>query len=204
MDATPQDPGRAQYLTFHVADESYGIDVLRVVEIVPFGMVTRVPRTPSWIRGVVLLRGQVVPVVDLAAKLGLAPITPTPATCIIVVEAELCGHRVVMGVTTDAVSEVIDLAQGDVAPAPLFGTRIRVEFLLGLSRSAKGLALLLDIDKVLSADEILAIADVATDAAQPAAAENGEAGEPPATAGPGQGARARSVRTAAPHDESRS
>jgi purine-binding chemotaxis protein CheW len=177
MEALPQGVERAQYLTFHVADEAYGIDVLRVVEIVPFGMITKVPKTPAWIRGVILLRGQVVPVVDLAAKLGLSPITPAPATCIIVVEAEICGQRVVMGVTTDSVSEVIDLAKGDVAPPPVFGTRIRIEYLLGLGKTRKNLALLLDIDKVLSADEILAMADVATDAEAPASSGDSRTAE---------------------------
>jgi purine-binding chemotaxis protein CheW len=181
MDAAPRDVERAQYLTFRVAEEDYGINVLRVREIVPFGAITKVPKTPPWIRGVIILRGQVVPVVDLAAKLDLPPIAPTRTTCIIVVEAEICGQRVVMGVTTDGVSQVVDLGQGDIAPPPVFGTRIRVEYLLGLGTASRGLALLLDIDKVLSADEILAIADVAAEAGEPSASASGtELGRTPA------------------------
>jgi purine-binding chemotaxis protein CheW len=175
MEAAPQEIARAQYLTFHVADEEYGIDVLRVTEIVPFGTNTKVAKTPPWIRGVIVLRGQVVPVVDLAAKLGLSPTVPTPATCIIVVEAEICAQRVVMGVTTDSVSRVIDLFHGDIVPPPVFGTRIRVEYLLGLGKTDKNLALLLDIDKVLSADEILAVADAATAAEKSTRIENAAA-----------------------------
>jgi purine-binding chemotaxis protein CheW len=175
MEAAPQEIERAQYLTFQVADEEYGVNVLRVREIVPFRTITKVPKTPPWIRGVISLRGQVVPVVDLAAKLNLPPITPTPATCIIVVEAEICDQRVVMGVTTDGVSRVVDLSQDDIAPPPVFGTRIRVEYLLGLGRKSESLALLLDIDKVLSTDEILALADVAAETGEPNASTNGKA-----------------------------
>jgi purine-binding chemotaxis protein CheW len=175
MEVAPQAIEPAQYLTFRVADEEYGVDVLRVREIVPFGTITKVPKTPAWIRGVISLRGQVVPVVDLAAKLNLPPITPTPATCIIVVEAEICGQRVVMGVTTDGVSQVVDLGQSEIAPPPVFGTRIRVEYLLGLGRKNESLALLLDIDRVLSTDEILALADVAAETDEPNASTNGRA-----------------------------
>jgi purine-binding chemotaxis protein CheW len=169
METSPQIRERAQYLTFWVADEEYAIGVLRVREIVTFGTVRRVPRTPPWIRGVVSLRTQVVPVVDLAAKLGLPATTPARDTCIIVVEAELGSERVVMGVVADRVSQVIDLGRGEIIPPPPFGSRIRVEYLIGLAKTDQRITLLLDIDKVLSADEILAIADAAatTDGATP-------------------------------------
>ncbi len=155
---------RAQYLTFRVAGEEYAIEIRRVKEIVPFQTITGVPRTPPWIRGVILLRGQAVPVVDLAAKLGLPATVAGPATCIVIVEARLGDERVVMGVTADRVSQVLDLGPGDVQPPPTFGTRVRVEFLLGLAKVAGSLALMLDIDQVLSAEEIIAMADVAAEA----------------------------------------
>jgi purine-binding chemotaxis protein CheW len=192
MEAVTQAVERAQYLTFRVADEEYAIDILRVREIVPFGTITSVPKTPPWIRGVTLLRGQAVPVVDLAAKLGLPATVAGPATCIVMVEARLGAERVVMGVTADRVSQVVDLGSGDIQAPPLFGTRVRVEFLLGLAKLAKSLALMLDIDKVLSADEIIALADIATEVEESRAAV--QTAREPATAapaGPAPGAKRR-------------
>jgi purine-binding chemotaxis protein CheW len=151
-----------RYLTFRVADEAYAIDALRVREVLPFGTATKVPKAPPWIRGVVLLRGRVVPVVDLAAKLGLADTTSTPTTCVVVVEALLETEPVVMGVMVDAVSQVVEPGADDILPPPRLGTRIRVEYLRGLAKTGNALCLLLDLDKVLSADEILAMADFAT------------------------------------------
>jgi purine-binding chemotaxis protein CheW len=183
MEAVTQTVERAQYLTFRVADEEYAIEILRVREIVPFGTITSVPKTPPWIRGVTLLRGQAVPVVDLAAKLGLPATVAGPATCIVTVEARLGAERVVMGVTADGVSRVVDLGPGDIQAPPVFGTRVRVEFLLGLAKIEESLVLMLDIDKVLSADEIIALADVATEAEESPAEVQTARG--PATAAPG-------------------
>jgi purine-binding chemotaxis protein CheW len=145
-----------QYLTFCLADEEYAIGVLRVKEIIEYDTLTRVPQTPSWIRGVINLRGGVVPVVDLAVKLGLGERIVTRRTCIVIVEMELHGERALMGVLADAVSQVVEIAQRDVAPPPAFGTRVHVDYLHGMSRSDKKFILLLDIDRVLSTDELLA------------------------------------------------
>src|SRR5206468_11896814 len=114
---------QGQYLGFHVAGEEYAIGILRVREILEYDVVTKVPTTPPSIRGVINLRGSVVPVVDLAVKLGLPEIAVTKRTCIVVVEVNLSGERTVMGVLADSVSQVIDLPASEVQPPPTFGTR---------------------------------------------------------------------------------
>ena len=161
-----------QYLGFYVAEEEYAIGILRVREILEFDTVTRVPTTPPSIRGVINLRGRVVPVVDLAVKLGLPESPITKRTCVVVVEVDLEGERTVMGVLADAVSQVLDLPASEIEPPPPFGPRVRVDCLLGMGRAGKKFVLLLDIDKLLSTDELA----VAAQAAEAAAAE----GEPPA------------------------
>ena len=150
-----------QYLTFYIAEEEYAVGILRVKEIIQFDTVTRVPKMPPWIRGVINLRGGVVPVVDLAVKFRLPETRITNATCIVIVEVELAGEQTVMGVLADAVSQVIELRAGDIQPPPAFGTGVHADFLLGMGRAGKKFVLMLDIDKVLSTDELLATAEVA-------------------------------------------
>jgi len=158
-----------QYLGFYVAEEEYAIGILRVREILEFDTVTRVPTTPPSIRGVINLRGRVVPVVDLAVKLGLPESPITKRTCVVVVEVDLEGERTVMGVLADAVSQVLDLPASEIEPPPPFGPRVRVDCLLGMGRAGKKFVLLLDIDKLLSTEELAAAAQVAqTDGADAA------------------------------------
>ena len=161
-----------QCLTFTLAGEEYGVGILQIREIVEYETLTRVPQTPSWIRGVMNLRGTVVPVIDLAVKFGLPDTEVTPRTCVVIVEADLEGELTLMGVLVDAVVRVLDLTPGEVEEPPAFGTRVRVEFLLGVARVEDKLVLLLDIDRVLSLDELLAVA------AAPAAAAEGEGLDP--------------------------
>jgi purine-binding chemotaxis protein CheW len=149
-----------QYLGFHVAEEEYAIGILRVREILEFDTVTRVPTTPPSIRGVINLRGRVVPVVDLAVKLGLPESPITKRSCIVVVEVELEGERTVMGVLADSVSQVLDLPVSEIEPPPPFGPRVRVDCLLGMGRAGRKFVLLLDIDKLLSTDELAVAAQV--------------------------------------------
>jgi purine-binding chemotaxis protein CheW len=155
MASQPTTAEQSQYLGFHVAGEEYAIGILRVREILEYDTLTRVPTTPPSIRGVINLRGSVVPVVDLAVKLGLPASQVTKRTCIVVVEVELEGQQTVMGVLADAVSQVIDLAASDVVPPPPFGTRVRVDCLLGMGRAGRKFVLLLDIDKLLSSEELM-------------------------------------------------
>jgi purine-binding chemotaxis protein CheW len=131
-----------------------------VKEIIEYQPLTRVPSTPSWIRGVVNLRGAVVPVVDLAVKFGLPERTVTKRTCLVIVELAFEGERTVMGIVVDAVSQVMSLSAADIEPTPAFGTQCRVDYLLGMAKVDKKFVLLLDMDRVLSADEILAALDV--------------------------------------------
>jgi len=160
---------QAQYLGFFVAEAEYAIGILRVREILEYDTVTKVPTTPRSIRGVINLRGRVVPVVDLAVKLGLSESAITKRTCIVVVETEFEGERAVMGVLADRVSQVIDLRADEIEPPPSFGTRVRVDCLLGMGRAAgRNFVLLLDIDKVLSTEDLAAMPPVA-DASTPVA-----------------------------------
>ena len=174
-----------QYLGFYVAEEEYAIGILRVREILEFDTVTKVPTTPPSIRGVINLRGRVVPVVDLAVKLGLPESPITKRSCIVVVEVDLSGERTVMGVLADSVSQVLDLPASEIEPPPPFGPRVRVDCLLGMGRSGKKFVLLLDIDKLLSTDEIAAAAQVAEGvSAEGPAAEGAAEGDAQATAEP--------------------
>jgi purine-binding chemotaxis protein CheW len=146
-----------QYLTFFLADEEYAINIQRVKEIIEYTPVTKVPKVPEWIRGVINLRGSVVPVVDLAVRFGLAEHPVTKTTCIVIVEVEQDTERTVMGVIADAVNQVIDLAPKDIEEPPAFGTRVRLEYLFGMGKIGKKFALILNIDRVLSTAELLTV-----------------------------------------------
>ncbi len=148
---------QTQFLTFYLAGEEYGIGILRVKEILEYDTVTPVPRTPPAIRGVINLRGNVVPVVDLAAKFGLPPSPLAKRTCIVIVEVSLAGRETVMGLLVDAVSQVMDLLPGDIEPPPAFGTAVTVDYLAGMGKVGKRFVLLLDVDQVLAAPELLAV-----------------------------------------------
>ena len=144
-----------QYLTFHLAGEEYAIGILRVKEIIPYGTLTKVPQTPISIRGVINLRGSVVPVVDLACKFGLPASPVTDRTCIVIVEVSVDEETTVMGIMADSVSQVIELAPGDILPAPPFGAPLRMDFLSGMGAAGNKFVLILDIDKVLSTMELI-------------------------------------------------
>jgi purine-binding chemotaxis protein CheW len=146
-----------QYLTFFLAGEEYAVPVLRVKEILEYEVVTRVPKTPSWVRGVFNLRGSVVPVVDLATKFGMGETKISKTTCVVIVEIGLAAETVVMGVIVDSVSQVIDISDKDIEPAPSFGTLVHLSYLAGMVTMGKKFALLLNIDEVLSTDEIVQV-----------------------------------------------
>src|SRR5579864_1009546 len=174
-----------QYLTFLLAGEEYAIGILKVKEIIEYDTVTTVPKTPRWVRGVINLRGAVVPVVDLGLKFGLEERSVTKTTCIVIVEGQVEGQSTLMGVMADAVSQVMDIAAGDVQEVPTFGTRIKVDYLQGMAQLGKKFVLLLDIDKVLSADEVQDLTAAATtlseaedNAASPEAAPNSDEDNP--------------------------
>ena len=135
-----------KYLTFFLAQEEYGIEILKVREIIGMMDITPVPQTPAHIRGVVNLRGKVIPVVDLRSKFGMAPVEQTEETCIIVVQA--AGME--MGMVVDKVSEVLDIAPADIEETPSFGSDVDTTYILGVGKSNGRVRLLLDIDKVVT------------------------------------------------------
>ena len=159
-----------QYLTFHLAGEEYAVGILQVREIITYGTLTTVPHTPPSIRGVINLRGNVVPVVDLGVKFGLTASPVTDRTCIVIVEANINDSRTVMGVIADSVSQVISMSEDKILPAPAFGTRVRIDFLRGMGKSGDKFVLVLDIDKVLNADDLAPAAPGGNAAEQGAAA----------------------------------
>jgi len=168
MNTRSETSDHTQYLTFFLSNEEYAIDALRVREIIEYDVVTAVPGTPPSIRGVINLRGSVVPVLDLCVRFGLPPSPVTKRTCIVIVEVPLEGERAVIGVLADSVSRVIGLAPGQIEPPPAFGTRARVDHLVGMGKSDKKFVLILDADRILSASEAEA-ATAAVSAEAPAA-----------------------------------
>ena len=158
MGTGPAATDQSQYLSFYLAGEEYAIGILQAKEILEYDTLTRVPQTPPAIRGVINLRGSVVPVVDLAVKFGLPPTAISKRTCIVIVEVDLAGQRTVMGLLADAVSQVMDLAPTDIEPPPPFGTAVRVDYLQGMGKVGKKFVLLLDVDRVLAAPELQAVA----------------------------------------------
>jgi purine-binding chemotaxis protein CheW len=139
----------SQYLTFILGEEHYGVDILRVQEIKGYAAVTRIPNTPPHIKGVLNLRGAIVPIVDLRAKFGMEAVEYTMFTVIVVVVVR--GR--IMGVIVDAVSDVLDIATKDIQPAPNFGARVDTSFIQSIAKSGDKLITLLDIDRVLSDGE---------------------------------------------------
>jgi purine-binding chemotaxis protein CheW len=146
-------PNQRQYLTFFLADEQYAVGVLSVKEIIEYGVVTKVPTTPPYVRGVINLRGSVVPVIDLAVKFRLPSMSVGRRTCIVIMETTLLGEKVVMGIVADAVSQVIQFSAQDIEPAPAFGTRGRLEDLEGMAMLGTKFVLILNMDQVFAADD---------------------------------------------------
>jgi len=148
-----------QYLTFFIRSEEYAAGILRVREILEYETVTRVPGMPAHVRGVINLRGAVLPVIDLAAKFGHDETTATRTTCIVVIETHHDGELLVVGLLADAVSQVIDLAGEQIEPPPSFGTGVRIDFITGMGKLDGRLVLLLDLDRLLSPVELLEAVD---------------------------------------------
>jgi purine-binding chemotaxis protein CheW len=161
-----------QYLTFMIGGEEYAVSLLKVKEIIEYDIVTAIPKTPEWVRGVINLRGNVVPVIDLAVKFRQAPSAAGKLTCIVITEVQCEGEATVMGVMADSVRQVIDLKPQDIEVPPTFGTRIKVDYLVGMARSGKKFCLLLDTEKVLSTDELLELPDAVQEAGEIASSEN--------------------------------
>jgi len=141
-----------KYLTFFLAGEEYGLEILKVSEIIGLQPITRVPRMPEFVRGVINLRGKVIPITDLRMKFGMGA-EDSEDSCIIVVQM----RGIQTGIVVDRVSEVVAISEADIEDAPSFGAGIRTEFLLGIGKAGGRVKLLLDIDKVLATAEIAAL-----------------------------------------------
>ncbi len=142
-----------KYLTFSLDGEEYGIGILKVKEIIGMITITPVPKTPDHIKGVVNLRGKVIPVIGLRLKFGINAADYTERTCIIVVEITANSKKIAMGLIVDSVSEVLNIKEGEIEDTPNFGTRLDTEFILGMAKTGGGVKILLDIDKVISVEE---------------------------------------------------
>ncbi|MBF0558964.1 MAG: chemotaxis protein CheW [Nitrospirae bacterium] len=149
-----------QYLTFKLEDEVFALDISKVREVLDFATVTKVPRTPEFMRGVINLRGSVVPVVDMRLKFGMSKTEKTVNTCIIIVEISIEGESAILGALADSVQEVIDLEPAQIEPPPRIGTKLKTEFIRGMGKRNDQFVILLDIDKIFSADELSVIQDI--------------------------------------------
>ena len=149
-----------KYLTFSLAEEEYGIGILKIKEIIGMMPVTTVPRTPEYVKGVINLRGKVIPIIDLRLRFGMEAIDYTERTCIIVVEIEGQTGTVQVGVVVDAVSEVLNVETKDIEDTPQFGRSLDTEYILGMAKMEGGVKILLDVDQVLTGEESEAIGKV--------------------------------------------
>ncbi len=153
-----------QYLTFKLEDEVFALDISKVREVLDFTVVAKVPQTPAFMLGVINLRGSVVPVVDMRLKFGMSQTETTVNTCIIIVEIEIDGEITVLGALADSVQEVMDLDPDQIEPPPRIGTRLNTKFIKGMGKRDNQFVIILEIDKVFSADELAVAQDVTEEA----------------------------------------
>jgi purine-binding chemotaxis protein CheW len=150
----------SQFLTFKLSDEVFAVDISKVREVLDFTVVTKVPQTPEFMRGVINLRGSVVPVVDMRLKFGMTKTEKSVNTCIIIVEVTVDQETTILGCLTDSVQEVMDLEPEQIEPAPKIGTRLRTDFIKGMGKRKDNFVLILEIDKVFTGEEISQVQDV--------------------------------------------
>ncbi|MBF0509249.1 MAG: purine-binding chemotaxis protein CheW [Deltaproteobacteria bacterium] len=150
-----------KYLTFSLANEEYGIGILKVKEIIGMMPITTVPQTPGFVKGVINLRGKVIPVIDLRLKFGMDPIDYTDRTCIIVVEVKMESGAIIMGIVVDSVSEVINIKGSEIEDTPTFGAKLNTDYILGMAKTEGGVKILLEIDRVLKEEDMVAMGGAA-------------------------------------------
>ena len=153
--ASAQKEGK--YLTFTLAGEEYGIGILKIKEIIGMLPITSVPQTPDFVKGVINLRGKVIPVIDLRLRFGMGKIDYTERTCIIVVEIDAQTGTVLIGIVVDSVSEVLNIKGEDIVDTPTFGAKLNTEYILGMAKMEGGVKILLDINQVLSSEEVASL-----------------------------------------------
>jgi purine-binding chemotaxis protein CheW len=159
-----------QYLTFTLAEETFAIEIVKVREVIDYVHLTRVPRMPVFLRGVINLRGSVVPVIDLRLILNMPSVEKTVDTCIIIAEVSMDGESLHLGMLADSVQEVIDIDGSQIDPPPKLGTMLDTAFIRGMGKRGEGFFIILNIDQVLSSEEIASIQAVKTSSAPRAAA----------------------------------
>ncbi len=147
-----------QYLTFTVTGVAFGIAISSIKEIIEYRAPTEVPSMPGYMRGLINMRGRVVPVIDLAVRFGRATVEPTRRTCIVILDMQQEEERHDIGVVADAVSAVVEIADADIEPAPSFGTHLRTDFIRGMGKIGDEFVVLLDVEKVLSIEELATVA----------------------------------------------
>jgi purine-binding chemotaxis protein CheW len=150
-----------KYLTFCLAGEEYGIGILKVKEIIGMMTITSIPQTLGYVKGVINLRGKVIPVIDLRLKFVMESMAYTERTCIIVVEIRGGDRKILMGIVVDSVSEVLNIKPGEIADTPTFGATMDTDYILGMAKMGGGVKILLDIDRVLSDREFQDVAGAA-------------------------------------------
>jgi purine-binding chemotaxis protein CheW len=143
-----------KYLTFSLREEEYGIGILKVKEIIGMMRITPVPQTPSYVKGVINLRGKVIPVIDLRLRFGMEEIDYSDRTCIVVVEIDDSSGRLHIGIVVDSVSEVLNIKGCDIEDTPAFGTTLKTDYILGLAKTGGGVNILLDVDRALKEAEV--------------------------------------------------
>jgi len=149
-----------QYVTFSLGKELFGVEVSKTREILSLTPVTKVPQTPDYLLGVINLRGQVVPVVDMRLKLGLPAGADTEDTCIIVVDVLVDGETITVGALADAVREVLEIRSDQIEPPPRLGTRLKTEFITGMGKIDEQFMILLNIDRIFNSDELALVQDM--------------------------------------------
>ncbi len=150
-----------QYLTFTLGDEEFALEIAKVREVLDFTTITKVPRAPSFMRGVINLRGNVVPIIDLRLTLGMTAIEKAVDTCIIIAEISLDGETIQVGALADAVQEVVDIDPEHISPPPTLGTKLNTDFIRGMGKRGDEFLTILDIDKVLATSDLAAVASAA-------------------------------------------
>ena len=150
-----------KYLTFTLAEEEYGIGILKIKEIIGMLPITSVPQTPEFVKGVINLRGKVIPVIDLRLRFGISSMDYSERTCIIVVEIDGQSGTVLVGIVVDSVSEVLNIKGDDIEKTPTFGAKLNTDYILGMAKMEGGVKILLDIDQVLNSEELSMLSEAA-------------------------------------------
>lgn len=163
--ATATGADHHQYLTFILGGETFALGIMRIKEIIEYGHLTEVPMVPGYIRGVINLRGSVVPVIDLAVRFGRAPSELARRTCVVIIEAGTAEARQDLGVIVDAVNEVMEIPTDQIEPPPSFGARIRTEFIAGMGKVGDRFVIILDVDHVLSLEDLAQLERVGSEEA---------------------------------------